>query len=144
MEGEAKSGHPHMRIAHDDVVISVNWESRSDRRLTPLQCSVSADIDTGYVFSHRCELRHHGRPSSGSSGKLPGRSTDAHQCSASLCTEIRAQFYHSINAFPKTNGALGRSRTVCQCGKPLACLQSKARQGICSARAYPASTGCSG
>lgn len=47
---EAQGGHPHMRIAHDDVVISVNWESRSDRRLTPLQCSVSADIDTGYLF----------------------------------------------------------------------------------------------
>lgn len=47
---EAKGGHAHMRIAHDDVVISVNWETSADRRLTPLQCSVSANIDTGYVF----------------------------------------------------------------------------------------------
>ena len=46
----AEGGIPHMRIAHDDAVISVNWESRADRRLTPLQCSVSADIDSGYVF----------------------------------------------------------------------------------------------
>lgn len=40
----------HVRIAHDDVAISVNWESKSDRRLTPIQCSVSADIHSGYVF----------------------------------------------------------------------------------------------
>lgn len=40
----------HMRIAHDDITISVNWESRLDRRLTPLQFSVSADIRSGYVF----------------------------------------------------------------------------------------------
>ncbi len=40
----------HTRVAHDDVVISVNWESKSDRRLTPVHCSVSADIRSGYVF----------------------------------------------------------------------------------------------
>lgn len=40
----------HTRIAHDDVTISINWESRQDRRLTPLLCSVSADIRSGYVF----------------------------------------------------------------------------------------------
>lgn len=40
----------HTRIAHDDVLISINWESRQDRRLTPLTCSVSADIRSGYVF----------------------------------------------------------------------------------------------
>ncbi|OIQ33209.1 MAG: hypothetical protein BM562_02180 [Alphaproteobacteria bacterium MedPE-SWcel] len=38
------------RIAHDDVTISVNWESRFDRRLTPLQFSVSADIRSGCAF----------------------------------------------------------------------------------------------
>uniref|UniRef100_A4WWK7 Uncharacterized protein n=1 Tax=Cereibacter sphaeroides (strain ATCC 17025 / ATH 2.4.3) TaxID=349102 RepID=A4WWK7_CERS5 len=42
--------YSHMRIAHDDITISVNWESRLDRRLTPLQFSVSADIRSGYVF----------------------------------------------------------------------------------------------
>jgi hypothetical protein len=47
---EAEGGIPHMRIAHDDAVVSLNWETRSDRRLTPLQCSISADIDSGYVF----------------------------------------------------------------------------------------------
>ncbi|WP_167648091.1 hypothetical protein [Mameliella alba] len=47
---EASDRFSHMRIAHDDVTISVNWESRFDRRLTPLQFSVSADIRSGYVF----------------------------------------------------------------------------------------------
>lgn len=47
---DASSRFSHMRIAHDDVTISVNWESRLDRRLTPLQFSVSADIRSGYVF----------------------------------------------------------------------------------------------
>lgn len=47
---EASERFTHMRIAHDDVVISVNWESRQDRRLTSLNCSVSADIRSGYVF----------------------------------------------------------------------------------------------
>lgn len=48
---QEKSGRfSHMRIAHDDVVISVNWESKLDRRLTQLWFSVSADIRSGYVF----------------------------------------------------------------------------------------------
>lgn len=47
---DASDRFSHMRIAHDDVTISVNWESRLDRRLTPLQFSVSADIRSGYVF----------------------------------------------------------------------------------------------
>lgn len=47
---DASGRFNHMRIAHDDVTISVNWESRLDRRLTPLQFSVSADIRSGYVF----------------------------------------------------------------------------------------------
>jgi len=50
-EREEKSDRfKHMQIAHDDVVVSVNWESKTDKRLTPLQFSVSADIRTGYVF----------------------------------------------------------------------------------------------
>jgi len=40
----------HARIAHDDVVLSVNWETSKDRRITALNCSVSADIRSGYVF----------------------------------------------------------------------------------------------
>jgi len=47
---DASDRFSHIRIAHDDVTISVNWESRLDRRLTPLQFSVSADIRSGYVF----------------------------------------------------------------------------------------------
>lgn len=47
---DASERFSHTRIAHDDVTISVNWESRLDRRLTPLQFSVSADIRSGYVF----------------------------------------------------------------------------------------------
>lgn len=47
---DASDRFSHMRIAHDDVTISVNWKSRLDRRLTPLQFSVSADIRSGYVF----------------------------------------------------------------------------------------------
>lgn len=40
----------HTRIAHDDIVLGVNWETSADRRITPLHCSVSADIESGYVF----------------------------------------------------------------------------------------------
>jgi|TARA_Y100000815_G_scaffold251204_1_gene254512 hypothetical protein len=47
---EASDRFSHMRITHDDVTISINWESGFDRRLTPLQFSVSADIRSGYVF----------------------------------------------------------------------------------------------
>lgn len=51
-----KDGKPyiHTRIAHDDIVVGVNWESRIDRRITQLNCSVSADIRSGYVF--RCDV----------------------------------------------------------------------------------------
>lgn len=44
-----KDGKPyvHTRIAHDDVSIGVNWETRADRRITQLNCSVSADIRSG-------------------------------------------------------------------------------------------------
>lgn len=47
---EAAGEFRHMRVAHDDITINVNWESREDKRLTGLQCSVSADIRSGYVF----------------------------------------------------------------------------------------------
>ena len=40
----------HTRIAHDDIVLGVNWETTADRRITALNCSVSADIHSGYVF----------------------------------------------------------------------------------------------
>ncbi|MAY33394.1 MAG: hypothetical protein CMM86_12410 [Rhodovulum sp.] len=43
-------GFRHSRIAHDDIVLTVNWETRKDRRTTQLNCSISADIESGYVF----------------------------------------------------------------------------------------------
>ncbi len=45
--------YTHTRIAHDDISINLNWETRTDRRLTQLNCSISADIRSGYVF--RCD-----------------------------------------------------------------------------------------
>ncbi|WP_298558160.1 hypothetical protein [uncultured Aliiroseovarius sp.] len=47
---EATGESSHTRVAHDDITINVNWESREDKRLTGLQCSVSAVIRSGYVF----------------------------------------------------------------------------------------------
>lgn len=47
----AKEGRPrHTRIAHDDIVLTVNWETAKDTRVTNLNCAVSADIQSGYVF----------------------------------------------------------------------------------------------
>ncbi len=40
----------HTRIAHDDIVLGINWETSADRRLTALNCTASADIRSGYVF----------------------------------------------------------------------------------------------
>ncbi|MFD2740501.1 hypothetical protein ACFSUD_13015 [Sulfitobacter aestuarii] len=51
-----KDGKPytHTRIAHDDIVMGVNWQTKIDRKITQLNCSVSADIRSGYVF--RCDV----------------------------------------------------------------------------------------
>lgn len=40
----------HTRIAHDDIVLGINWATSADRRITALNCSASADIRSGYVF----------------------------------------------------------------------------------------------
>lgn len=37
-------------LAHDDIVIGVNWETSADRRLTQLNISATADVPSGYVF----------------------------------------------------------------------------------------------
>lgn len=37
-------------IAHDDVLLTVNWETSADRRLTQLNCAISADVRSGYVY----------------------------------------------------------------------------------------------
>lgn len=34
----------HTRIAHDDVVLGVIWETSADRRITALNCAFGADI----------------------------------------------------------------------------------------------------
>jgi hypothetical protein len=51
-----KDGKPytHTRIAHDDISVGVNWQTKTDRKITQLNCSVSADIRSGYVF--RCDV----------------------------------------------------------------------------------------
>ncbi len=51
-----KDGKPytHSRIAHDDIVVGVNWQTKIDRKITQLNCAVSADIKSGYVF--RCDV----------------------------------------------------------------------------------------
>lgn len=46
----ASGERPARRISHDDIVLGVNWQSDTDRRITPLNVSVSADADSGYVF----------------------------------------------------------------------------------------------
>lgn len=48
----------HHKIAHYDIVLSVNWKTRTDRRLTLLNCTVSANIDSGYVYRIDVELDH--------------------------------------------------------------------------------------
>lgn len=41
---------PRHHLAHDDVVLSINWETREDRRITQLNCSVTADVRSGFVY----------------------------------------------------------------------------------------------
>jgi hypothetical protein len=38
------------QIAHDDIALNINWETSADRRITQLNCSVSADVRSGYVY----------------------------------------------------------------------------------------------
>ncbi|SPJ24847.1 hypothetical protein PAA8504_02688 [Palleronia abyssalis] len=40
----------HTRIAHDDIVLGINWETSADRRITALNCTASTDIQSGYVL----------------------------------------------------------------------------------------------
>ena len=51
-----KDGKPyiHTQIAHDDIVVGVNWQTKIDRKITQMNCSVSAEIQSGYVF--RCDV----------------------------------------------------------------------------------------
>jgi hypothetical protein len=50
-ETVAASGEtPRHHLAHDDIVLNVNWETREDRRITQLNCSVTADVRSGYVY----------------------------------------------------------------------------------------------
>lgn len=38
------------RLSHDDMVLTVNWETAADRRNTKLNCAVTADARSGYVY----------------------------------------------------------------------------------------------
>ena len=38
------------RLSHDDLVLSVNWESVSSRSNTQLNCAITADATSGYVY----------------------------------------------------------------------------------------------
>ncbi|SHF48263.1 hypothetical protein SAMN05444279_1661 [Ruegeria intermedia] len=38
------------RLSHDDLILSVNWEASSTRATTQLNCAVTADVDSGYVY----------------------------------------------------------------------------------------------
>ncbi len=49
-----KKPYVHTRIAHDGMSVGVNWETRADRRITQLNCAVSAGIRSGYVV--RCDV----------------------------------------------------------------------------------------
>jgi hypothetical protein len=42
--------HKYHHLSHDDIVLTVNWETSEDRRLTQLNCSATADVRSGYVF----------------------------------------------------------------------------------------------
>lgn len=37
-------------LSHDDMVLSVNWETSTDRRTTKLNCAITADTRSGYVY----------------------------------------------------------------------------------------------
>ncbi len=55
-EERIKDGKPyiHSRIAHDDISVSANWQTKIDPKITQLNCSVSAAIRSGYVV--RCDV----------------------------------------------------------------------------------------
>ena len=38
------------RPSHDDLSLSVNWETATDPRNTQLNCSITADATSGYVY----------------------------------------------------------------------------------------------
>lgn len=38
------------RLSHDDLVLTVNWETATDRRNTQLNCAITADARSGYVY----------------------------------------------------------------------------------------------
>lgn len=37
-------------LSHDDMVLSVNWEISTDRRISKLNCAITADAQSGYVY----------------------------------------------------------------------------------------------
>ncbi len=50
-EKEAASGITlRHHLAHDDIVLGINWETSAERRITQLNVSATADVPSGYVF----------------------------------------------------------------------------------------------
>lgn len=37
-------------LSHDDMVLTVNWELATDQRNTQLNCAITADAKSGYVY----------------------------------------------------------------------------------------------
>ncbi len=57
------SGKPLVhRLSHDDMVLTVNWETATDRRNTKLNCSVTADATSGYVYRIDVDFDPRARP----------------------------------------------------------------------------------
>lgn len=50
------------RLSHDDLVLTVNWETATDRRNTKLNCSVTADATSGYVYRIDVDFDPRARP----------------------------------------------------------------------------------
>jgi hypothetical protein len=49
-EMEASGQEIRHHLAHDDIILGVNWETSTDRRITQLNCSATACVRSGYVF----------------------------------------------------------------------------------------------
>lgn len=47
---EKNSGRIEHRLSHDDLSLSVNWETAADPRNTQLNCAITADATSGYVY----------------------------------------------------------------------------------------------
>jgi hypothetical protein len=49
-------------LSHDDMVLTVNWETSTDRRNTQLNCAITADANSGYVYRLDVDFDPHATP----------------------------------------------------------------------------------